>query len=194
MEITNWRKTEQFLMPVNKVVSAKGMYDLYPTLKIEDGKIAEGFESLARQLKDEKQLVIDGYIGVFFDDFREKLDAEFLRLGKKTYWQPVAEALKPEDEIDLMIEPFLGGDDPIFGKRTTLQLADFFDSAKLQEIKSEAEGRRQKSRHIYPDWLRSRVGRLGRTADLHRPSQKRTAVSGTGKIGHQPRGIQTDGY
>ncbi|MDO9254011.1 MAG: class I mannose-6-phosphate isomerase [Bacteroidales bacterium] len=136
---TNWRKTDQFLMPVSKEISAKGMYDLYPTLKIEDGKIAEGFESLAWQLKDEKQLVIDGYIGVFFDDFRQKLDAEFRKLGMKAYWQSTNLAMKPEEMIDIMIEPFLGGDDPIFGKRTTLQLADFYDTDKLQGFKPDQQ-------------------------------------------------------
>ena len=49
MHDLNWRKTDQFLMPVSKEVPAKGMYDLYPTLKIEDGKIGEGFESLAEE-------------------------------------------------------------------------------------------------------------------------------------------------
>jgi len=137
MQESNWREADQFLMPVNKEVSAKGMYDLYPTLKIEDGKIAEGFESLAWQLKDEKQLVIDGYIGVFFIDFREKLDAEFQKLGKKASWQSTDESLKTEELIDRMIEPFLGGDDPIFGKRTTLQLADFYNTAKLQSLKPD---------------------------------------------------------
>jgi mannose-6-phosphate isomerase class I len=132
MQGSNWRKTDQFLMPVSKEAPAKGWYDLYPTMKIEDGKIAEGFESLAWQLKDEKQLIIDGYIGVFFDDFRENLEAEFRKLGKTTFWQSTDEALKPEDQINRMIEPFLGGDDPIFGKRTTLQLENFYDIAKLQ--------------------------------------------------------------
>lgn len=126
-------------MPVSKEISAKGMYDLYPTLKIEDGKIAEGFESLAWQLKDEKQLVIDGYIGVFFNDFKEKLDAEFRKLGKKTSWQSTDEALQPEDIVNRMIEPFLGGDDPIFGKRTTLQLADFYVLSKIQSLKPDPQ-------------------------------------------------------
>jgi mannose-6-phosphate isomerase class I len=139
MQELNWRKTDQFLMPVNKEASVKGMYDLYPTLKIEDGKIQEGFESLAWQLRDEKQVVIDGYIGVFFDDFKEKLDAEFRKLVKKASWQSTDQALKPEALINQMIEPFLGGDDPIFGKRTTLQLADFYDTAKIQNLKPDPQ-------------------------------------------------------
>jgi len=66
MKNKNWRNTDQFLMPVNKQIPAKGKYDLYPTLRIEDGKIDEGFESLARAVANEKQLIIDGYVGVFF--------------------------------------------------------------------------------------------------------------------------------
>ena len=132
----NWRNTDQFLMPVSKPKLEKGNYDLYPTLRIEDGKIDEGFASLARVIADEKQLIIDGYVGVFFDEFREKLDAEFRKLAKKTHWQPISEALKSENEIDRMIAPFLGGDDPLFGTRTTLQLIDFFDAEKLQELRN----------------------------------------------------------
>jgi mannose-6-phosphate isomerase class I len=135
MENTKWRKTDQFLMPVSKEVSAKGMYDIYPTLKIEDGEIAEGFGSLAQQIAGENQLVIDGYVGVFFPDFQEKLDAELRKLGKKTAWYSMESALKPEEEVNQLAEPFLGGNDPIFGKRTTLQLADFYDADKLQNLK-----------------------------------------------------------
>jgi mannose-6-phosphate isomerase class I len=133
-------------MPANKQIPAKGKYDLYPTLRIEDGKIDEGFASLARAVAVEKQLIIDGYIGIFFDDFREKLTAELEKMGKSARWINISEALKSEAEIDQLIEPFLGGDDPIFGTRTTLQLIDFFDSGKLQEIK--AEGKRQKAEDI----------------------------------------------
>jgi len=103
MKNKNWRNTDQFLMPVNKQIPAKGKYDLYPTLRIEDGKIDEGFASLARAVANEKQLIIDGYVGVFFDKFREKLDAEFRKLGKKTQWHPFAEVLKPENEINRII-------------------------------------------------------------------------------------------
>jgi len=146
MNKPNWRNTDQFLMPVNKQIPGKGKYDLYPTLRIEDEKIDDGFASLACTIADEKQLIIDGYIGVFFDDFRKKLNAELDKLGKSANWIDMGEALKSEAEIDQLIEPFLGGDDPIFGTRTTLQLIDFFDAEKLQVIK--AEGKRQKAEDI----------------------------------------------
>jgi len=70
------------------------------------------------------------YVGVFFDEFRKNLDAEFSRLGKKAAWYSVEEALKNEEEIDQMLLPFLGGDDPLFGTRTSLDLGDFYNGKK----------------------------------------------------------------
>ncbi len=139
MKKENWRKTDQYLMPGDKKKSAKGMYDLYPTLKIEDGKVLEGFGSLAKQVYGEKQIIIDGYVGVFFADFQEKLNKEFQKLGKKVAWKSTDQALKGETEINQLIEPFLGGDDPIFGTRTNLQLANFYDESKLQELKPDPQ-------------------------------------------------------
>ena len=139
MSNNKWRQTDQYLMPVSKMVSANGMYDLYPSMKIDEGKIAEGFESLAILIAGKKQIIIDGYIGIFFTEFQEKLNAEFIKLGKNVDWKSVDTALKPEDAINLMIEPFLGGNDPIFGKRTTLNLTDFYYSARLQELKPERD-------------------------------------------------------
>jgi mannose-6-phosphate isomerase class I len=136
MNTTNWRNTDQFLMPASKEIQAKGKYDLYPTLKIEDGKIDEGFASLAKEIAGEKHLILDGYIGVFFEDFQEKLNAELNKLGKSANWKNVGEAIKSEVEIDQMIAPFLGGDDPLFGTRTTLQLSEFFYAEKLGELRN----------------------------------------------------------
>lgn len=136
MNKPNWRNTDQFLMPASKQETEKGKYDLYPTLKIQEGKIQEGFASLAKVIAAEKQLIIDGYIGVFFEDFRKKLTAELEKLGKSTQWININEALKSETDINQMIAPFLGGDDPLFGTRTTLKLIDFFDAKKLEGLRN----------------------------------------------------------
>ena len=79
-------------------------------------------------------VLLEGYVGVFFDDYRNELEKELLKLGVASTWVDVSTAMKSEDDITAMVEPFLGGDDPIFGKRTTLTLSDFFVAEKLQGI------------------------------------------------------------
>jgi mannose-6-phosphate isomerase class I len=133
----NWRKSDQHLMPAKKGTAEKGVYDIYPTLKLTEGKILPGFKTLAKAMVNEKLIVIDGYVGVFFDDFMKNLDAEFTRSGKKVAWISVDKALKDEEEIDRMLLPFLGGDDPLFGTRTSLELSDFFSKTKLAGIQPD---------------------------------------------------------
>jgi mannose-6-phosphate isomerase class I len=133
----NWRKSDQHLMPAKKGTAEKGVYDIYPTLKLTEGKILPGFKTLAKAMVNEKLIVIDGYVGVFFDDFMKNLEAEFTRSGKKVAWISVDKALKDEEEIDRMLLPFLGGDDPLFGTRTSLELSDFFSKTKLAGIQPD---------------------------------------------------------
>jgi mannose-6-phosphate isomerase class I len=133
------RNSDQYLIPVKKTETPVGMYDLYPTLKLAPGKIEAGIKSLVQKLEGEKTIIIDGYIGVFFDKVREQINAEFEKLGKKIAWFDINNALKPEGEIVKMIEPFLGGDDPIFGKRSTISLADFYDKEKLKPLHSDSD-------------------------------------------------------
>lgn len=45
--------------------------------------------------------------------------------------------MKEPAEIDRLIEPYLGGDDPIFGFRTPLRLEEFFDREKLDRIRPD---------------------------------------------------------
>jgi mannose-6-phosphate isomerase class I len=71
---------------------------------------------------------------VFYEDFREQLDAEFQKLGFKVAWTFVSSALKKDEEIEILVQPFLGGDDPLFGTRTTLQLSDFFEAEQISAL------------------------------------------------------------
>jgi len=130
----NWRNTDQYLMPSEKDEAEKREYDIYPAFKIAEGKIFLGYNRLAEALVNEKVLVIDGYVGVFFDDFRKSLDAAFSLLGKKAAWFSVEQALKDEEEIDRLVTPFLGGDDPLFGTRTNLEIEDFYSRDKLNQL------------------------------------------------------------
>lgn len=125
------RNTDQYLIPFRKPRALEGEYDIYPSFRLGKNMISVGLKSLAEELKYERSLVIDGYIGVFFHDFIEKLEKELQALGKKVHSYCTEEALKPADTIDQMLEPYLGGDDPLFGKRTDLELSDFFDLERL---------------------------------------------------------------
>ncbi|HPT20615.1 MAG TPA: class I mannose-6-phosphate isomerase [Bacteroidales bacterium] len=129
---TELRKTSQALLPVIKTTPAKGRYDIYPASHLEDNQIYEGYESLADAMIDQKNVIIDGFGGVFFDLFREKLEEVIKAHGLRTSWIKTSDYLKSEEIIDKMIVPFIGGDDPIFGKRTDLNIEDFFDIGRLQ--------------------------------------------------------------
>ena len=48
-------------------------------------------------------------------------------------------AMRSPGEIEELVAPFLGGDDPIFGFRTSLELSDFLDPEKLRRIVPDDE-------------------------------------------------------
>jgi len=128
-----WRKTDQYILPEVKSVNPLGRYNIYPSFKLDDNQISMGFESLAEVMMKHKLAVIDGYIGVFYDHFRDTLESRFKNLGIKTCWKNTSAFLKQPDIIDDMVSPFTGGDDPVFGMRTSLKLEDFFDLDILKE-------------------------------------------------------------
>jgi mannose-6-phosphate isomerase class I len=128
------RETDQYLLPVKSSNLEKGKYNIYPSFKIGDNKIKHGLKSLAHFISQKDCIIIDGYVGIFFDKIKQGLNSELKKLGKKAIWQEVNYALKSEKEIDRLIEPFLGGDDPIFGTRATINLSDLFINEKLSEL------------------------------------------------------------
>ena len=137
--IKDWRKTEQYLLPEVKPSSAEGKYDIYPAFKLNDDQISSGFDSLAEVLSDYKIVILDCYAGVFDEHFSKKLDESLKNKGIKTSWKFTTDYLKNPETIDEMVAPFTGGDDPVFGKRTTLSLEDFFDILLLKQLRPDPE-------------------------------------------------------
>ena len=125
------RKTTQNPLPVCKPETGKNQYDIYPTHDLGADKIFCDYTSLARRLAGQKQVVVDGYVGVRFDLFRQELNRALTQLGIRPVWWSVDAALRPQEEIERLVAPYLGGDDPIFGFRTPLRLEEFFDGEKL---------------------------------------------------------------
>lgn len=109
-----------------------GEYDMYPAFSLREGSIEHGFLPLASHLIGHSHIVIDGYVGVLWDHLYIQLDQALHSYGVQPQWVSVEKALRPAREIDTLIEPFLGGNDPLFGKRFTGKLADFFDPRDLR--------------------------------------------------------------
>lgn len=119
------RKTSQDLLPLRRITTPDH-YDLTPAFSLGAGQIQHGFSALAQNLLDARRVMIDGYAGVFWDDFRRQLDQALRAHGVDADWIDMRDFLLPEPQIEGLVAPFLGGDDPIFGTRFTGKLADFF--------------------------------------------------------------------
>ena len=130
--MSNYRKSTQPLLPKIQQPRNPGEYDIYPTYPLGNGKIEHGFHHLASHLIGHSQIVVDGYVGVLWENFRNQLDQVLHTKGVQAQWISVEKALRPVEEIRSLIEPYLGGDDPIFGKRFVGTLADFFNPRDLR--------------------------------------------------------------
>jgi hypothetical protein len=131
MKATNsFRKTTQFLAPATHS-SPDGVFNIYPGQPIGSGRIELGFLALARRIVQHDHVVLDGMGGVMWEDLRARLTLALAEIGVVFEWIDVSEALRPEPEIEQLVAPFLGGDDPVFGTRSTLALRDFFAADKL---------------------------------------------------------------
>tara|TARA_R110002096_G_scaffold436058_1_gene666578 strand:- start:13135 stop:15816 length:2682 start_codon:yes stop_codon:yes gene_type:complete len=135
-QLRNKRNTSQFLMPINGEDKEKDGYEVFPTFEINDS-IHQGYKSLAKQIATEKSVVIDGFIGIYWDDFILHLTKELNTLGVNCITYSVDVAYKDVETIDKLIEPFLGGDDAVFGRVFTGELKDFFDEVKLNSIQKD---------------------------------------------------------
>ena len=95
MESTNkWRKTDQYLPPGKKPAHSAGKYDIYPSFNLGEKQIISGFESIAEVILKNKIVLIDGYVGVFFDQFRNDLDEELKKKGHTISWKSTSDFLK----------------------------------------------------------------------------------------------------
>jgi len=135
----NWRNTSQHLLPSSVTPTDIGKYDIYPTFPAGENKIQVGYSALATLIAQHQTVVIDGYGGVLWNHFRSQLEAHMIQQGIQYTWVDVQSAMKPPQEIDVMIAPFLGGDDPLFGTRYTGELRDFFDTEKLDKLSSQVD-------------------------------------------------------
>jgi mannose-6-phosphate isomerase class I len=131
------RRTGQYLIPVRKESLLEGKYDIYPSLKIGDNQVFAGFESLAEKIRGQNQVIIDGYNGAFFDLFQTRIDDILRKQGLNVAWVKASDFFKPQELIWELTTPFLGGEDLLFGTKTSLNLEDFFIPGKLKSARPD---------------------------------------------------------
>ncbi len=129
------RQSFQSLLPDNKPASVAGRPDIYPSQPIVAGRIESGYAALAQRIAGQPRILIDGFCGIFWEDLRTGLEA----VGVHAIWIATADYLKPAAQIETMLAPFLGGDDPLFGRRFGGSLADFFDLQRVNAALRSAE-------------------------------------------------------
>jgi mannose-6-phosphate isomerase class I len=134
LENKAWRQSSQELPPLYKESTDSGRYDIYPSFLLPENKISVGYESLSAEIARHKVIIIDGYIGVFFEIIKSNIDRILKSKGISAGWTDSLSFLKNPGIISSLKEPFLGGNDPLFGTRCTLSLDDFFETGELKNI------------------------------------------------------------
>ncbi len=112
-------------------------YDKFPVVTVpnNDGACVAGWEAIGRRLREaiarraarKTVLVVECYPGVDEASVLAALTREL----RPTLALRSADALKAEHEIDRLCEPFLGGDDPVFGYLSNLTLPQFFSLDRI---------------------------------------------------------------
>ncbi len=129
-----WRLTTQPLAPARCQPAPAGQYDIYPAFPVAPGSVRVGFDPIAEYVARHRRVMIDGYVGVMWESLRVRLDEALRALGVRAVWFDLAGVMKPEHQIDALIAPYLGGDDPLFGRRIEGSLRDLFDPKHLASI------------------------------------------------------------
>jgi hypothetical protein len=116
-------------------------YDKYPFVPVASGEGAcvAGWEAILQRLREridsraarKTVLTVECYVGVAEAEVLCELTS---RLGPALAIR-AREAMLPPGEIDALVAPFLGGDDPVFGWLSGLTLPQFFDAAKVAALR-----------------------------------------------------------
>ncbi|SFD46231.1 Mannose-6-phosphate isomerase, class I [Chitinophaga sp. CF118] len=137
--LKEWRNSGQPLLPVHiDGQKEHNGYNIYPVHELGNGKIHEGYTSLANWMATQNLVLIDGYTGVFWNIVYDALDKEFRRLHVKVKWHFTENLFKDPEVIDALVIPFIGKDGDVWGTKSTLSLADFFDADKLVAVEPDA--------------------------------------------------------
>lgn len=124
---TDWRTGLQPLMPSKAGYAKLNGYDIYPYHSLVDNKIFNGYQSLADWIVQQKFVALEGYAGIFWNDIKLGLDAEFSKQGIKAHWIDAGGYFKSSDAVQQMVKPYLGTPNSVWGTKCELTLTDFYN-------------------------------------------------------------------
>jgi mannose-6-phosphate isomerase class I len=114
-------------------------YDKHPFVPVNAGRetFREGWDAIAERLAEVKGRVVavECYPGV---DEEDVLCSLRVRL-RPSLVVDARSLLKSTAEVQTLVEPFLGGDDPVFGFLCGLTLPQFFDEDKVRAAQASVE-------------------------------------------------------
>ncbi len=121
----------------------RGLYETDPSFEIDNGKIDSGYEALFNKIKQSHKkgcrvFVIDGFNGLDWVQFQKSLNQLLFDGGFELLWENIDSYQLPEKNIDILIDPFLGGKDPLWGFHYPFGMESFFDPIKISKLRIEA--------------------------------------------------------
>jgi len=128
--------------------TAPGVYDLSPTYPIPPGQIRTGYEAVATVIgtaiqQGARHVAIDGFGGTLWEAFQATLN-ELLHHhfgDSEIIWRNTSSCFLSEPTLTTRIAPYLGGNDPIFGKLYEGDLSELFDPDKLRALGTTSDTR-----------------------------------------------------
>lgn len=130
------RRTAQYLMPAQlpDQPDRNDGYNIYPVFSLESNKIFSGYASLTQWIIAQKNVLIEGYAGVFWDIVQENIDHCLEKEGITANWIKTSDYLKPVSEIDELVAPFLGTENSVWGTKCTLTLSDLYQMDQFSAV------------------------------------------------------------
>lgn len=115
-------------------------YDKTPFVAVpgRESECWRGWENIAERLRSEAAarsgrfvVAIECYSGILDDEVLGRLQPAF---PDAIFLETAREVMRTPAEIDDLVAPDLGGDDPIFGRLTRLTLRDYLDPARTAAV------------------------------------------------------------
>jgi predicted NBD/HSP70 family sugar kinase/mannose-6-phosphate isomerase class I len=131
-----WRKSLQPIIPLHKINTTKlGEYNIYPSFNIGENKIFTSYDSLAEWMMTKDYVMIDGIAGNDWNAIQTQLSNYFKKKNVSVSWYYTDAFKRSTEEIEILIKPFISEPGDVWGKRTDLNLSDFYNTDALSQFK-----------------------------------------------------------